>query len=805
MTEKLKKDGEDEEEEEEEIEKEDKEEEEENENKEEKEKKKRNENKNVNKEEEEKNEVNIPVQQFDVYGRYKVLEELEYQCYKEYLIDKGDKCRSENRKEILTRYHQEIVKRGYNMTYEQLSNKINNFDKNKTGKEYKKRIEKEFQNENKNTQSNQTTSNTITTQSQNKTQHQIKNDQNAHKQETKEKVQSSCSSDLFSPFLPPENSPLTPSQLPPNSPSSDFESSKIKLPDVFNSNSESSSSDFISFSLYGPNSSSSSSEIPFMSSGSTDIEIQTMDQQQQNPPHFLSSSELFGQNCEKNENSSDKLLQEFKDQSKDQSMSNNNNNNDDKNEVADLINENRHQLNVGHGKHCGKKYYFQPSLYYTSTSLEATSSDTSSEKVLPFENSSANLQPCRDLIESLPMLPIPDQKVEAGSIIMYGELNNLFNSLKRCYKNIHKSYNFYKNKDSNDDPNGPIIFNEKLFEFQKEVENRFYFAISIMARSMKHERVYSRDIFCQCINVKSKKELASSIERIYSGPNSSDSEVYSTESEEEATRTDTNQNMTKESINNSNNNNHNNDGNNIDDDDHLNSIVVNPYMSNIGYLELSKKLASFYQGEFKEELHYSYNIADIESSTVISYKSKLENCTDHLICELAYSKFDNLNRSHVLQLKNIVVETGFYLPITTMHFHHDDAKNTNKLYLCGDIRVKEFTIESLDKIGCKNYQDEIQIWNSNTFYFGEYEYNSSVITVWEDELVLGCGSNVYIWDLNNESNNNDKERATKIKNVKSHFKDYEVDIEKVDLTQGNLCNIHSIQLSNRINQRSFFK
>ena len=229
---------------------------------------------------------------------------------------------------------------------------------------------------------------------------------------------------------------------------------------------------------------------------------------------------------------------------------------------------------------------------------------------------------------------------------------------------------------------------------------------------------------------------------------------------------------------------------NDDSDDDGKSAIVNSYISKINILNLNEKLSSFYQGIYDKQTHHSYEITNVESSAIISYRSNSSNTEDCLICELAYTTFDEKMKAHVLNLKEIKIETGFYLPVTTMYFHHDDKNDRNKLYLCGDVRVKEFTIEGLDKINNENYQDEIVIWNSNTFYFGKHDFASTVITVLENELVLGYGNDLYFWNIENERKVRNKKEKLKIE--QKDYKNMESILIKLILLKVNTTNQHRL-------------
>lgn len=241
-----------------------------------------------------------------------------------------------------------------------------------------------------------------------------------------------------------------------------------------------------------------------------------------------------------------------------------------------------------------------------------------------------------------------------------------------------------------------------------------------------------------------------------------------------------------------------------------NKIINFTQFRKIRGIPLSEKLLSFYAGDYLDDVMTSpITFNNPEATTLINYilqapqespnemseesgENKKEeekpdevSVEDYLVIMPVFSFYNQTTKAHVLQFSQTEIETGFFSPINSMLFDRRNEKN--RLYLCGDKRVKEFIIEGLDEYvtlshnGERSVNSEIKIENSGTFYFEEPEYEKSVIAVWQDELVLGVNSNLYFWKLNNDQKNDltiDTEENVKM------AKQAGIDIGKVDWNQG---------------------
>lgn len=185
-------------------------------------------------------------------------------------------------------------------------------------------------------------------------------------------------------------------------------------------------------------------------------------------------------------------------------------------------------------------------------------------------------------------------------------------------------------------------------------------------------------------------------------------------------------------------------------------------------------LKKFYYGQYKENGRISEQFEFVESSTFLIFDpSLLKNSIEldlgvgnpefnNLICEPVFIFFSNKSNTHVLSFRNIEVNTGFFLRTTSMTFNLYETENGNEvnIYVCGDKRVKEFTL-SLNPLNSTNspvsYKEEenkiestdtkITLLNTDNFYVGDDLIQSSVLKIWNNELVLGYGTSVVFWDI----------------------------------------------------------
>ena len=214
------------------------------------------------------------------------------------------------------------------------------------------------------------------------------------------------------------------------------------------------------------------------------------------------------------------------------------------------------------------------------------------------------------------------------------------------------------------------------------------------------------------------------------------------------------------------------------------TIEVTSYIKlfEVRQFQFNEKVLSFIIGELQDDSCYCLRIKSIEAFTVVSFCLKVsasmaENNdadndndqvfkinVDDLINEFlfshpAYVYYNESKQKHILNFFGIEVEMDFILPVKAIYFHRD-AEDQNKLYIQGDIRVKEFTIFGLDnyieKVMMKGGDDNakfemITIKNTNTFYFEGFQLKTAVIFVWKDELVLGCNSSLCFWRIDEGS------------------------------------------------------
>lgn len=233
---------------------------------------------------------------------------------------------------------------------------------------------------------------------------------------------------------------------------------------------------------------------------------------------------------------------------------------------------------------------------------------------------------------------------------------------------------------------------------------------------------------------------------------------------------------------------------------------------------LNDKLLSFFTGEFNEENLCSTQFNNAETFTLVSFSldlstNPIDGENQFLFCHPAYiyrtsKNCNNGEKCFMLFFNGIEIETGFFAPATSMYFYRDSG--VNRIYACGDKRVKEYTIEGLDEYIKKVYngnthplewskesdpngeyfQKNVKISNTNTFYIGDGNYKSTAITVWKGQLVVGSDSFIHFWQIDGNSN-------TKMIDKKENIDEANtlgLDLSKVEWSRGKLHNDNVVEL-----------
>ena len=93
----------------------------------------------------------------------------------------------------------------------------------------------------------------------------------------------------------------------------------------------------------------------------------------------------------------------------------------------------------------------------------------------------------------------------------------------------------------------------------------------------------------------------------------------------------------------------------------------------------------------------------------------------------------------------------------TFNLYKTESGNEINIYVCGDKRVKEFTLsnsssnsgnfseESDKEEENRNETNGMTLINTDTFYVGDDFIQSSVVKIWNNELVLGFDSSLVFW------------------------------------------------------------
>lgn len=391
-------------------------------------------------------------------------------------------------------------------------------------------------------------------------------------------------------------------------------------------------------------------------------------------------------------------------------------------------------------------------------------SPSSSSSILPFDESteSNDDELMRDLVD------VP----HVGDDISIDQFDNLkfrlYELIQRCYSVISRSYDHYKSIDEKS-------LADELLKCQEEVERRFVEATNIFTDKLNIKQIYSYDKKVPQISGPKFKRTISTLTRIYNkediSPHNSGTLPLDKVLQQFNSSADIARTSSKSSA-----------DNNPSNKKQLNDCLVVPFNKQNLLKNLTKKLENLYMGIYDKDTVFSQEINNVESATIISFRKDENN----EFLDFAYVNYQE--NAHMLHFRNLTVETGFFLRATAMYFHRmtndsadEEEEETiqNLLYICGDRRIKEFSIKKLDEGESKG---QIEIVNTRTFYFGAEFYRSSVITVWQDELVFGCDSTVYFWNINDRKSDTKKD----IKNNKNLNKALNsgVDVETVDWTKG---------------------
>lgn len=390
------------------------------------------------------------------------------------------------------------------------------------------------------------------------------------------------------------------------------------------------------------------------------------------------------------------------------------------------------------GKQIGKNFYFSGNTSWLSSS-------SSSSIGIPPDSIKSSSQSVDDRISSLPDIPTIDSEL---SIERKEKLRqNFYDCIQACYSSIHGAWNYYSQKVTK---NGKIFYNESLLNFQEAAEKKFVQILDLM-KTLCVEQIYSYDAKIEIIEMETKKRSFSSTTRLYNDEKLTDasltpSPTNSIDIPPMASSAQISLPIQKSE--------------NLQIEDGK-SCIIESLSKKINTSGLSKKLVSFFQGKYDEESYKSFDVSDVEASTIVQFK-------DDDQIDFVYVAFDF--NSHVLNFRNAKVETGFYFPATSMHFHEETAK----LYICGDVRVKEFSIDVKTS----------KIKNTKTFFFGKENSQTSVTVVWGNRLVLGFGSTLYVWDIESEERPKEIKKTLGSQANKKIAKSSGIDINKVDWNPG---------------------
>lgn len=406
------------------------------------------------------------------------------------------------------------------------------------------------------------------------------------------------------------------------------------------------------------------------------------------------------------------------------------------------------------GKSCSKTNVTGAGDNDSDSSFSSRSPSPSSLSI-PFNSSADTCQ--------MKLPNVPKAEGEVNEAVLDDLKIALYDYIKQCYRFIHDTSYPYKTEEEKEANKKVDVIkeNEEKIRFQQELEKRFVEATSRLSDLIKSPQVCSHDSICETIDLMSNQRPFSAYtyslnDKIVSADNSSVPSRSSSEDKSQTQFMETSSSKFTKSEN------------------EKESVTVKSYAKELYKAQDNEKLVSFSNGNYDKESYQIVDLTDSEASTIISYSIKdQENPeNDLLVLEYAYANY-HLN-SHVLNLKNMKVETGFFYPVTTMHFHRYNG--IDKLFLCGDYRVKEFTIQGL-------VNNDLQISNTNTYYFGNQEYKTAAITVWDKELVLGCGSKIYFWNIDDNPNSRNKDTLESKVDIEM-LENSGLDMSKVDWKHG---------------------
>lgn len=323
----------------------------------------------------------------------------------------------------------------------------------------------------------------------------------------------------------------------------------------------------------------------------------------------------------------------------------------------------------------------------------------------------------------------------------------LYKEIGTLYKTLH---NFEILSSSG---NNPIDYKQEKLDFEKGIETKFIDIIKRFYSKLNKTKIQSIDSSVELINAKrnGSKSVRKCVGVIHRNPYMNDDKEEENETANFALK---------------------------------NSIEITSYtkMSKVRHLHLNEKLQSFFLGEFLDNSCCSYKVENIEVSTIISYRLYNEEGFESLVSQPIYVYFDKEKSTHILSFLGNELDTQLIFPAKSIYFHRDSK--VNKLYIRGDIRVKEYTINGLDeyiqKAGRNLHPIEwnkefdpdgsikkqvISIVETNTFLYEGFEYDKSVITVWGNELVLGCNSQLLFWDVNETTLDNKNKNSVQVENI----------------------------------------
>lgn len=330
----------------------------------------------------------------------------------------------------------------------------------------------------------------------------------------------------------------------------------------------------------------------------------------------------------------------------------------------------------------------------------------------------------------------------------------------------------------------------RRLNFQKEIEKRFVALTVILSKKLGISRIFSFDKTATEIKFSDSPSLKRQISRTTKLYN--DAELSDTSSSSSSQ-------ISKNQISRTNNNGLDFSSSSVSRDQSGKDSPA-PAMKPMPSIRIPKsfscpkcidpELKDFYYGRYKEGSRKVDEYDFIESSIMMVFNPKFlfnqnifEKEDENLSCEFAMTVFSNESNAHILTFRDIKVNTGFFLPVTSMTYniYKSDYGNELNIYVCGDKRIKEFTLfeineennintnpyESSDKEEEEEEENKnewnlsnkkMTLENTDTFYIGDDFIQTSVIKIWNNELVLGYGKYVLFWDIKQGKNANSPRR-----------------------------------------------